>query len=57
MLSSLVPVGSSYLLIRRLTLLGLYGIQAARTYLEVHPHSRLVIFEGSATAGGVWSQG
>ncbi|KAF2678473.1 putative dimethylaniline monooxygenase [Lentithecium fluviatile CBS 122367] len=35
---------------------GLYGIQASRTYLEVHPHSSIVIFEGSSSIGGVWSK-
>lgn len=34
---------------------GIYGISAARTYLEVHPHHNVAIFEASATVGGVWS--
>ncbi|KAJ9642278.1 hypothetical protein H2199_004658 [Coniosporium tulheliwenetii] len=36
---------------------GIYGISAARTYLEVHPHRNVIIFEASATIGGVWSAG
>ncbi|CAK3962510.1 flavin-binding monooxygenase [Lecanosticta acicola] len=35
---------------------GIYGIQAARTYLEVHPKSKVVILEASTTIGGVWSR-
>ena len=34
---------------------GLYGIQAARYYLEVHPEAKLVIFEADDVVGGVWS--
>lgn len=36
---------------------GLYGIQAARTYLEVHPDERVVILEAGSTVGGAWSAG
>jgi dimethylaniline monooxygenase (N-oxide forming) len=36
---------------------GMYGIQAARTYLEIHPDAKLVILEGSGCAGGAWSKG
>lgn len=35
---------------------GLYGIQAARTYLEVHPRASLVVFEAAIDIGGVWSK-
>ncbi|KAI9728226.1 MAG: monooxygenase [Chrysothrix sp. TS-e1954] len=34
---------------------GLYGIQAARTYLELFPHAKLTLFEASGSIGGVWS--
>ncbi|KAH7034522.1 uncharacterized protein B0I36DRAFT_239935 [Microdochium trichocladiopsis] len=36
---------------------GMYGLQAARTYLEVYPNAKLVILEGSEQLGGAWSQG
>jgi cation diffusion facilitator CzcD-associated flavoprotein CzcO len=36
---------------------GIYGIQAARTYLEVHPDAKLCIVEASGSIGGVWSKG
>lgn len=36
---------------------GIYGIQAARTYLEIHPSRRVLILEASACLGGVWSRG
>lgn len=35
--------------------LGIYGIQAARTYLDVHPGARLVILESDSVVGGAWS--
>ncbi|KAF2101063.1 FAD/NAD(P)-binding domain-containing protein [Rhizodiscina lignyota] len=35
---------------------GLYGIQAARTYLEIHPNAKLAILEASSYLGGVWSK-
>lgn len=34
---------------------GIYGIQAARTYLEIHPDAKLVILEADEVVGGVWS--
>jgi hypothetical protein len=37
--------------------LGIFGIQAARTYLDVHPYSKLIVLEADAYAGGVWSKG
>lgn len=36
---------------------GIYGIQAARTYLELHPYDKVIVFEGSGDVGGVWSSG
>lgn len=36
---------------------GIYGIQAARTYLEIHPEKKVVILEASDAVGGVWSRG
>ena len=36
---------------------GIYGIQFARTYLELHPSRRIVILEASGSVGGVWSKG
>lgn len=36
---------------------GIYGIQAARTYLELHPFRKVLILEASACIGGVWSRG
>ena len=35
---------------------GIYGIQAARTYLELHPTKRVIVVESGNTFGGVWSQ-
>jgi cation diffusion facilitator CzcD-associated flavoprotein CzcO len=34
---------------------GIYGIQAARTYLELHPTHNIVILEADSKPGGVWS--
>ncbi|KAL9005230.1 MAG: hypothetical protein Q9188_001990 [Gyalolechia gomerana] len=34
---------------------GLYGIQAARYYLDVHPDARLLILEADDVVGGTWS--
>ncbi|KAL6721672.1 hypothetical protein ACLMJK_000776 [Lecanora helva] len=34
---------------------GLYGIQAARTYLEIHPKANLCILESDDVIGGTWS--
>ena len=36
---------------------GIYGIQAARTYLELHPKDSVAVFEASSHIGGVWSSG
>lgn len=36
---------------------GIYGIQSARTYLEIHPDAKLAILEASGSIGGVWSKG
>lgn len=36
---------------------GLYGIQAARYYLDVHPDARLCVLESEGVVGGVWSSG
>lgn len=35
---------------------GLYGLQAARTYLEVHPTAAVAVFEAAEAIGGVWSK-
>ncbi|KAF3920289.1 hypothetical protein AA313_de0209196 [Arthrobotrys entomopaga] len=35
---------------------GLYGIQSARTYLEIHPKAKLAILEASEYIGGAWSK-
>ena len=34
---------------------GLYGIQAARYYLEVHHDAKLVLLEADDVVGGTWS--
>jgi cation diffusion facilitator CzcD-associated flavoprotein CzcO len=36
---------------------GIYGIQAARIYLTIHPNDKVIIFEASGVVGGVWSNG
>lgn len=36
---------------------GIYGIQVARTFLELHPTRNVVILESSKCIGGVWSEG
>lgn len=36
---------------------GIYGIQVARTYLELHPARSVAILEASDSVGGVWSNG
>ncbi|KAI1132339.1 cofactor FMO1 enzyme is FAD [Nemania abortiva] len=35
---------------------GWYGLVAARTYLELAPHTNLLIVDDSKTVGGVWSK-
>ncbi len=37
--------------------LGLYGIAAARCYLEIHPDSEVIIMESESVVGGTWSSG
>jgi len=34
---------------------GIYGIQAARTYLDIHPEAKILVFEAANTVGGSWS--
>lgn len=34
---------------------GLYGIQAARYYLDIHPEAKLIIVESDNVIGGTWS--
>lgn len=34
---------------------GLYGIFAAKTYLEIHPKSNILLIEEDSSLGGVWS--
>lgn len=34
---------------------GLYGIQAARYYLDVHPDAKLLLLEADDVVGGTWS--
>lgn len=34
---------------------GIYGLQAARTYLEFHPTDKVLILEADSCIGGVWS--
>jgi hypothetical protein len=36
---------------------GIYGIQAARTYLEIHPNDQVIILEAGKYPGGVWGAG
>ena len=36
-------------------IIGLYGIQAARYYLDVHPDAKLVLLEADDVVGGTWS--
>ena len=36
---------------------GMYGIQSAKTYLEVHPNAKLAILEASESIGGTWRKG
>jgi hypothetical protein len=35
---------------------GWYGLKAARTYLDLQPGTKLVVFEGDDSVGGVWSK-
>jgi hypothetical protein len=36
--------------------LGWYGLAAAKTYLELHPHANILVLESESSVGGVWSQ-
>ncbi|KAF1961443.1 dimethylaniline monooxygenase (N-oxide forming) [Byssothecium circinans] len=35
---------------------GWYGLAAAKTYLELHPHDDIAVLEAAPSAGGVWSR-
>jgi len=35
----------------------LYGIEAARCYLDVHPEAKLCVLEAEGGVGGVWNAG
>ncbi|KJK77031.1 hypothetical protein H634G_07607 [Metarhizium anisopliae BRIP 53293] len=35
---------------------GWYGLAAARTYIELHPHEKIAILEADSTCGGTWSR-
>ncbi|KAH7076296.1 hypothetical protein FB567DRAFT_452433 [Paraphoma chrysanthemicola] len=35
---------------------GIYGIQAARTYLTINPSHSIIVLEADETPGGVWSK-
>ncbi|KAF2028177.1 hypothetical protein EK21DRAFT_18578, partial [Setomelanomma holmii] len=35
---------------------GIYGIQACRTYLTVHPTHNIVVLEADEAPSGVWSK-
>ena len=35
---------------------GIYGIQVARTFLELHPARHVIVLEAGRSVGGVWSQ-
>ncbi|KAK6528903.1 hypothetical protein TWF694_004132 [Orbilia ellipsospora] len=35
---------------------GWYGLCVAKTYLQVHPETNLVVLEEASTAGGVWAK-
>lgn len=50
----IIPIGSGEGANMRIPL-GLYGIQAARCYLDIHPTAKLVILEGDDVVGGTWS--
>ena len=46
-----------YLTIVWLTeLIGLYGIQAARYSLDIHPEANVVLLESDTEIGGTWSR-
>ena len=34
---------------------GIYGIQVARTYLELHPAQHVIVLEAGRSVGGAWS--
>ncbi|KAL2066717.1 hypothetical protein VTL71DRAFT_2789 [Oculimacula yallundae] len=35
---------------------GWFGLAAAKTYIQLHPTARIVVFESAASCGGTWSQ-
>ncbi|PYH43130.1 FAD/NAD(P)-binding domain-containing protein [Aspergillus saccharolyticus JOP 1030-1] len=35
---------------------GLYGLMAAKTYLDVHPHATVELLEANQSVGGVWGR-
>ncbi|OWP00176.1 hypothetical protein B2J93_5746 [Marssonina coronariae] len=36
---------------------GWFGLAAAKTYLQVHPDSNMILLEAECSVGGVWSKG
>ncbi len=44
------------LIVGRLTSTGLYGIQAARYFLDIHPEADVILLESDTVIGGTWSQ-
>jgi cation diffusion facilitator CzcD-associated flavoprotein CzcO len=41
---------------RMLTQAGIFGLQVAKTYLEVHPSARLLILDAGQSLGGTWAK-
>lgn len=35
---------------------GWFGLAAAKTYLQVHPESKVILLEAESSVGGVWSE-
>ncbi|KAH8599836.1 hypothetical protein B0O99DRAFT_344360 [Bisporella sp. PMI_857] len=35
---------------------GVYGLAAAKTYLQITPSAKIILFESASTLGGTWSQ-
>ncbi|KAF7586396.1 hypothetical protein BBP40_008946 [Aspergillus hancockii] len=35
---------------------GWYGLKTAKTYLDLEPNTKLAVFDGDNTVGGVWSK-
>jgi hypothetical protein len=50
------PCGGNHFSTESKLVLGIFGLQAARTYLDIHPEAKIIVLEKEDHVGGVWSK-